>query len=130
MTVKFKFDYVLNLHNRTTYISSIERDGLDEEQAFKKSLVQVNRVDIKSIDKASDGSAVLLMKSHMSPLKTVEEYNEVIDTIQRANTALKIMQKEKIFIFDEFEVDTDELNIVDGWNEMVKKTNNKKQTKK
>lgn len=123
MTVKFKFDYVLNLHNRTTYISSIERDGLDEEQAYKKSLVQVNRVDIKSIDKTSDGSAVLLMKSHMSPLKTVEEYNEVIDTIQRANTALKIMQKEKVYIFDEFEVDSDELNIVDGWNEMVKKNN-------
>ena len=35
MTVKFKFDYVLNLHNRNTYITSIERDGDKEDVAFK-----------------------------------------------------------------------------------------------
>ena len=29
-----------------------------------------------------------------------------------------IMQKEKIYLFDGFEVDSDELNIVDGWDEL------------
>lgn len=115
MEVKFKFDYVLNLHNRNTYITAIDRDGDKEEVAFKRSLVQVNRLDIKSIDKTSDGAAVLIMKTNTPPLKTVEEYNEVIDTIQRANIALDIMQKEKVYIFDEFNVDTDELAIIDGW---------------
>lgn len=115
MTVKFKFDYVLNLHNRNTYITAIERDGDKEEVAFKRSLVQVNRLDIKSIDKTSDGAAVLIMKTNMPPLKTVEDYDEVIDTIQRANIALDIMQKEKVYVFDGFDVDTDELAIIDGW---------------
>ena len=124
MTVKFKFDYVLNLHNRNTYITAIERDGDKEEVAFKRSLVQVNRLDIKSIEKTSDGAAVLIMKTNTPPLKTVEEYDEVIDTIQRANIALDIMQKEKVYIFDEFDVDTDELAIVDGWYD--KKTTKKK----
>lgn len=124
MEVKFKFDYVLNLHNRNTYITAIERDGDKEEVAFKRSLVQVNRSDIKSIDKTSDGAAVLIMKTNTSPLKTVEEYNEVIDTIQRANIALEIMQKEKVYMFDGFEVDTDELSIIDGWYD--KKTTKKK----
>lgn len=118
MTVKFKFDYVLNLHNRNTYITAIERDGDKEEIAFKRSLVQVNRLNIKSIDKTSDGAAVLIMKTNTPPLKTVEEYDEVIDTIQKANKALGIMQKEKIYLFDGFEVDSDELNIVDGWDEL------------
>lgn len=118
MEVKFKFDYVLNLHNRNTYITAIERDGDNEEVAFKRSLVQVNRLDIKSIEKTSDGAAVLIMKTNTPPLKTVEEYDEVIDTIHKANKALSIMQTEKIYLFDGFEVDSDELNIVDGWDEL------------
>jgi hypothetical protein len=123
MEVKFKFDYVLNLHNRNTYITAIERDGDKEEVAFKRSLVQVNRLDIKSINKSSDGAAVLIMKTNTPSSKTVEEYDEVIDTIQRANIALDIMQKEKVYMFDGFDVDTDELAIIDGWY-------NKKTTKK
>lgn len=123
MEVKFKFDYVLNLHNRNTYITAIEKDGDKEEVAFKRSLVQVNRLDIKSIDKTSDGAAVLIMKTNTPPLKTVEEYNEVIDTIQKANIALEIMLKEKVYMFDDFDVDADELAIVDGWYE--KKTTKK-----
>lgn len=115
MEVKFKFDYVLNLHNRNTYITAIERDGDKEEVAFKRSLVQVNRLDIKSIEKSSDGAAVLIMKTNMPPLKTVEDYDEVINTIHRANIALDIMQKEKVYVFDGFDVDTDELAIIDGW---------------
>jgi hypothetical protein len=34
MTVKFKFDYVLNLHNKHSYITAIEKDGIKEEIAF------------------------------------------------------------------------------------------------
>lgn len=124
MEVKFKFDYVLNLHNRNTYITAIERDGDKEEVAFKRSLVQVNRLDIKSINKSSDGAAVLIMKTNTPPLKTVEEYDEVIETIQKANIALEIMRKEKVYMFDGFDVDTDELDIVDGWYD--KKTTKKK----
>lgn len=132
MTVKFKFDYVLNLHNRNTYVTAIERDGDKEEVAFKRSLVQVNRLDIKSIDKTSDGAAVLIMKTNTPPLKTVEEYDEVIDTIKRANLALHIMQNDKVYIFDGFEVDTDELSIVEGWDELKAevKTETKNVTKK
>lgn len=115
MEVKFKFDYVLNLHNRNTYITAIERDGDKEEVAFKQSLVQVNRLDIKSINKSSDGAAVIIMKTNVPPLKTVEEYNEVIETMQKANIALEIMQKEKVYMFDSFNVDADELSIIDGW---------------
>ena len=115
MEVKFKFDYVLNLHNRNTYITAIEKDGDKEEVAFKRSLVQVNRLDIKSINKSSDGAAVLIMKTNTPPLKTVEEYDKVIETIQKANIALEIMRKEKVYMFDEFDVDADELDIVDGW---------------
>lgn len=124
MEVKFKFDYVLNLHNRNTYITAIERDGDKEEVAFKRSLVQVNRLDIKSINKSSDGAAVIIMKTNIPPLKTVEEYNEVIETMQKANIALEIMQKEKVYMFDSFNVDADELTIIDGWYE--KKTTKKK----
>lgn len=126
MEVKFKFDYVLNLHNRNTYITAIERDGVEEAVAFKRSLVQVNRLDIKSINKSSDDAAVLIMKTNTPPLKTVEEYDEVIDTIKRANTALDIMQKEKVYMFDGFEVDTDEMSIIDGWNENTATTKKKK----
>ena len=111
MTVKFMFDYVLNLHNRNTYIIAIEKHGYNEGVAFKQSLVQVNRLDIKSINKASDGAAVIIFKTNTPPLKTVEEYDEVIDTMQKANIALDIMRKDKVYIFDDFEVDDDELNI-------------------
>lgn len=115
MTVKFKFDYVLNLHNRDVYILAIERDGDKEEVAFKRSLVQVNRSDIKSIERSSDGAAIIIMKTNMPLLKTVEEYDEVMDTMQKANTALDIIQKEKVYMFDGFEVDSDELSVVEGW---------------
>lgn len=130
MTVKFKFDYTLNFHNRYTYIKSIESDGESEENALKLSLVSINKGEIKSIEKTSDGAANIILKRPSAVLTTVEEYNEVIETIQKANIALKIMQNEKVYIFDEFEVDSDELNIVDGWTEMVKKTTSKKRTKK
>ena len=83
-------------------------------------------MDIKSIDKASDGSAVLIMKNNTPPLKTVEEYDEAIDTIKRANIALEIMQKEKVYMFDAFEVDTDEMSIIDGWYENTTTTKKKK----
>ena len=118
MTVKFKFDYVLNLHNRNIYILAIERDGMNEDMAYKKSLVQINRLDIKSINKTSDGAAVLIMKNNTPQLKTIETYDEVIDTIEKANTALNIMQKDKVYIFDNFEVDSDELIVVEGWSQL------------
>jgi hypothetical protein len=115
MTVKFKFDYVLNLHNRNSYINYIERDGLEEEIAFKRSLVQLNRGDIKSVTKSSDGSAIIMMKNKEGLLTAVEDYDEVIDTIQKANLALDIMRQEKVYIFDDFEVDDDELNVCESW---------------
>ena len=115
MTVKFKFDYMLNLHNRNTYIQAIERDGVDEDVAYKQSLVQVNHFDIKSIDKGTNGEAIIMMKKNSTLLRTVEEYDEVIDTMQKANLALDIMKDKKVFIFDDFEVDSDELNICEGW---------------
>jgi hypothetical protein len=115
MTVKFKFDYVLNLHNRNSYINYIERDGLEEEIAFKRSLVQLNRGDIKSVTKSSDGSAIIMMKNKEGLLTAVEDYDEVIDTIQKANLALDIMYQEKVYIFNDFEVDDDELNLCESW---------------
>ena len=115
MTVKFKFDYVINLHNKNSYINYIERDGLEEEIAFNKSLVQLNRGDIKSITKTSDGSAIIMMKNKEELLTAVEDYEEVIDTIQKANLALDIMYQEKVYIFDDFEVDDDELNVCESW---------------
>ena len=119
MTVKFKFDYVLNLHNRRSYISAIERDGVDEEIAFKQSLVQINRHDISAITRTSEGGAIITMKNHTSPLLTVEDYDDVIESIQQANIALEIMQNEKVYIFDGFEVDSDELNVVQNWKPIV-----------
>ena len=116
MTVNFKFDYVLNLHNREIYISSIERNGETDDIAFKRSLVQVNRNDIKSILKSPDGAAIVIFKMYeRNQLKTIEEYDEIVDAIQKANIALDIMQQEKVYIFDNFEVDNDELNIVSDW---------------
>lgn len=35
MTVKFKFYYVLDLHNRQSYITVIERDGVEEKMFLK-----------------------------------------------------------------------------------------------
>lgn len=115
MTVKFKFDYVLNLHNRNSYINYIEKDGVEEEIAFKRSLFQLNKGDIKSITKTSDGSAIIMMKNKEGLLTTVEDYDEVIDTIQKANLALDIMRQEKVYIFDDFVVDDDELNVCESW---------------
>lgn len=115
MTVKFNFDYVLNLHNRTKYINSIERDGLAEDVAYNSSLIQLNRTNIKSITKLSNGSASIMMKKSALTLTTIEKYNDVIDAIKKANKALDIMKQEKIYIFDNFEVDSDELGVVEGY---------------
>lgn len=112
MTVKFKFDYVLNLHNKHSYITAIERDGIKEEIAFNNSLVQVNKIDIKSINKMSDGTATIIMKKSVPPLETIEGYDEILDTIQKANIAVDIMRRDKIYIFDDFDVDSDELNVI------------------
>ena len=118
MTVKFKFDYVLDLHNRQSYITAIEKDGVEEEVAYKQSSVPINKGDIKSITKNKDGSATIIRKSINPPLATVEDYDEIQDAIQNANLALDIMHQEKVFIFDDFVVDTDELNVCNNWSEM------------
>lgn len=115
MTVNFKFEYVLNLHNKHSYINAIERDGVEEDIAYKRSLVQVSKYDIKSITKSSDGSAVIIRKSINPPLTTVEDYDEILDTMQKANLAMDIMRQERIYIFDDFEVDDDELNVCEDW---------------
>ena len=114
MKVNFKFDYVLNLHNRHSYINAIERDGMDDDTAFKKSLVQVSKQDIKSINKMSDGSATVIMKKSAAPLTTVEDYEEIIDAIHYSNMAVNMMYQKKIYIFDDFEVDNDELSVCEG----------------
>ena len=90
MTVKFKFDYVLDLHNRQSYITAIERDGVEEEMAYKRSLVQINKGDIKSITKTKDGAATIIRKSINPPLTTIEDYDEILDAIQNANLALEM----------------------------------------
>ena len=118
MTVKFKFDYVLDLHNRLTYISAIERDGVDEETAYKRSLVQVNKGEIKSVTKTKGGYAIVTLKKNVPTITTVEDYEEILDVIQNANLAVDIMHQEKVYIFDGWEVDTDELNICNNWSEM------------
>jgi hypothetical protein len=48
-------------------------------------------------------------------LTAIEDYDEVIDTLQKANLALDIMRQEKVYIFDDFEVDDDELNVCEFW---------------
>ena len=119
MTVKFNFDYVLNMHDRNRYTNAIEQDGISEDLAYKYSSVRVKKGDIKTITKLSNGSAAVNMKqSSNKVLVTVEKYDEIIDTIQKANLALDIMNKEKVYIFDDFEVDSDELNVVEGWKEI------------
>lgn len=116
MTVKFNFEYVLNLHSKHSYITAIEKDGVEEEVAYRRSLVQVKKGDVKAVSKASDGSAVVTRRSINPPITTIETYDEVLDTIQKANLALDIMHQEKVYIFDDFEVDSDELNVCDAWN--------------
>lgn len=115
MTVNFNFDYVLNLHDKNIYINAIERDKIDDNTAYKRSLVKVNKGDIKSITKMSNGYAFVNMKSTSSSFTTIEKYDEIIDSINKANLALGIMNKEKIYIFDNFVVDSDELNVCEGW---------------
>lgn len=116
MTVKFKFDYVMYLHDRNVYINSIEKDGVEEEIAFKKSLVQLNSGDIKDITKSTDGSAIIKMKNKFAGLLTTfEDYEEVIEVMRKANIALDIMYQKKVYIFDDFKVDDDELNVCDSW---------------
>lgn len=122
MTVKFMFDYVLNLHNKHKYITAIERDGVDEEVAFKQSLVQINRSDIKSITKMSDSTATIMLKKNLPTLITVENYDEIIDIIHNANLALDLMRQDKVYFFDDFEVNSDELNIMqNAYNSIIKK---------
>jgi hypothetical protein len=122
MTVKFMFDYVLILHNKHKYITAIERDGIDEETAFKRSLVQINRSDIKSITKMSDSTATIMLKKNLPSLITVENYDEIIDTIHNANLAVDLMRQDKVYFFDEFEVNSDELNIMqNAYNSKIKK---------
>lgn len=119
MTVKFNFDYVLNMHDRNRYVVAIERNGLSEDVAYKNSLVKINRSDIKSITKLSNGCASVILKQSFAPtLTTIEKYDEIIDTIQKANIALDIMNKDKVYIFDGFEVNSDELNVIEGWKAM------------
>lgn len=118
MTVNFKFEYVLNLHNKHSYIAAIEKDGVEEDIAYRRSLVQIKKGDIKSVTKTSDGSAVIIRKSINPPLTTIEDYDEILDTIQKANLALDIMRQEKIYMFDDFEVDGDELNVCEDWHSL------------
>jgi predicted RNase H-like nuclease (RuvC/YqgF family) len=118
MTVNFKFEYVLNLHNKHSYIAAIEKDGVEEDIAYRRSLVQIKKGDIKSVTKTSDGSAVIIRKSINPPLTTIEDYDEILDTIQKANLALDIMRQEKIYMFDDFEVDGDELNVCEAWHSL------------
>lgn len=120
MTVNFKLDYVLNLHNKHSYINAINR-GEDDEIAYNRSLIQINRVDIKSITKMSDGTATIIMKNNKQTLETVENYTEILDIIQNANLALDIMKQNKVYIFDNFVVDDDELNVVHNWKPLANK---------
>ena len=106
-------DFVAAFQKRQgLYISCIE------EIAYKRSLVQINKGDIKSITKTKDGAATIIRKSINPPLTTIEDYDEILDTIQNANLALDIMHQEKVFIFDNFVVDSDELNVCNNWSEM------------
>jgi effector-binding domain-containing protein len=116
MTVNFKFDYVLTLHDRNVYKNNIEQDGVDEEVSYKLSKVKVNKRDIKYITKSSDGSALIMFKNKFAALlKTLEEYDDIIEVIRKADLAVDIMHQEKIYIFDEFEVDEEELSICESW---------------
>lgn len=115
MIVNFNFNYALELHDRHIYISAIEKDGEPEENAYKKALVIVHKNDIKSLIKSQNGAGKLMFRTIRPSIETIESYEEIVDAIQKANKALDIMNQEKIYIFDDFKVDSDELNIVDGW---------------
>jgi hypothetical protein len=107
------------MHDRNRYINAIDKDGISEYLAYKYSFVRVNKSDIKTITKLSNGSAAVNMKISSTPvLVTLEKYDEIVDTIKKANIALDIMNKKKVYIFDDFEVDSDELNVVEGWKAM------------
>lgn len=119
MEVNFKFDYVLTLHDRNVYKNNIEQDGVDEEISYKLSKIKVNKRDIKDITKSSDGSAVIMFKNKFAALlKTLEEYDDIIEVIRKADLAVDIMHQEKIYIFDEFDVEDEELNICESWCEI------------
>lgn len=119
MEVNFKFDYVLTLHDRNVYKNNIEQDGVDEEISYKLSKVKVNKRDIKDITKSSDGSAVIMFKNKFAALlKTLEEYDDIIEVIRKADLSVDIMHQEKIYIFDDFNVEDEELNICESWNEI------------
>lgn len=122
MEVNFKFDYVLTLHDRNVYKNNIEQDGVDEEISYKLSKVKVNKRDIKDITKSSDGSAVIMFKNKFAALlKTLEEYDDIIEVIRKADLAVDIMHQEKIYIFDDFNVEDEELNICESWCEIRNK---------
>lgn len=119
MEVNFKFDYVLTLHDRNVYKNNIEQDGVDEEISYKLSKVKVNKRDIKDITKSSDGSAVIMFKNKFAALlKTLEEYDDIIEVMRKADLAVDIMHQEKIYIFDDFNVEDEELNICESWSEI------------
>lgn len=122
MEVNFKFDYVLTLHDRNVYMNNIEQDGVDEEISYKLSKVKVNKRDIKDITKSSDGSAVIMFKNKFAALlKTLEEYDDIIEVIRKADLAVDIMHQEKIYIFDDLNVEDEELNICESWCEIRNK---------
>lgn len=120
MTVNFKFICTLNLHNKTSYINYIERDGIDEETAYNRSTVQLDKSDIKSVDKTKDGYATITRKSTRIPLVTIESYNEILEVLHNTDIAMSIMNQEKLYIFDDFEVSSDELKVSEGWSEIKK----------
>ena len=99
------FDLVLHLATLVSVVLFYRREIVEEEMAYKKSLVQINKGDIKTITRNKDGAATIIRKSINPPLTTIEDYDEIIDTIQNANLALDIMHQEKVFIFDDFVVD-------------------------
>lgn len=122
MKVNFKFGYVLTLHDRNVYRNAIEQDGVDEEVAYNLSKVKVNKRNIKDITKSSDGSAVIMFKNKFATLlKTLEEYDDIIEVMCKADLAVDIMHQEKIYIFDDFDVEDEELNTCEFWYEIRNK---------
>ena len=85
--------------------------------AYKRSLVQINKGDIKSITKTKDGAATIIRKS-INPLTTIEDYDEIRCYPERKSCTGYNAPRKKVFIFDDFVVDTDELNICNNWSEM------------
>ena len=120
MKVNFKFICTLNLHNKTSYINYIEREGIDEETAYNRSEVHIDKSDIKSVDKTKDGYAKITRKSSNIQLVTIESYDEILDVLHNTDIALSIMNQERVYIFDDFEVSSDELKVSEGWGEMMK----------